>query len=265
MSPPRTGTCPAAGSRMRGVSHRPEDAQVRLGHGRSAAGRDLGVRLVDESDVRHGEDRTHDRLAHQVHRGVVVVVRIALPRGGVQDRAPCAGRDERSPAQVELWPTDAHQPARVELQQPGHVALDGGLPRHEHPVVGLGVVARHGLLVALAVVDVDVQPTAVEQGLEVLRRVVAVEHHLGVQRGVELGELREGRGREHRQVRPRLDHRRRRRITQDDADGVDVVQDVEDLQPLDQLVGPAGVTREVRGDGNRVHDESLVRRVFPCG
>ena len=180
MSPPKTCAWPAAGSRRaasatsRTMSRWASDTAGR------EAGRDLGVRLVDQPDVGHGEDRADDRLPQSVHRRVVVVLRVALPRRCVQDRPPRARCHQRGPVQVELWPTDAHQSAGVELEQPGQVALDGGLSGHEDPVVGLGVVARHGLLVALTVVDVDVQPPTVEEGLEVEHRVVAVEHHLRV-------------------------------------------------------------------------------------
>ena len=229
-------------------------------HRRGAAGGDLGVRLVDDPDVGDGEDRADDRLPHGVHGRVVVVVRVPLPRRGVQHRTPRARRDERLAAQVELRATHPHEPPRVELEQPGDVALDGGLPGHEHPVVGLGVVARHRLLVALAVVDVDVQPATVEEGVEVLRGVVAVEHDLGVQLGVELGQLGQRLRDVHGEVGPRRHHRRRVGVAQDDADRVRGVEDLEDLEPLDELVGPAGVAGEVGSDGNRVHDGSLVAR-----
>ena len=79
------------------------------------------------------------------------------------------------------------------------MTLHGGLAGDEDPVVGLGVVARHALLVALTMVDVDVQHPAVDQRLEVEDGVVAVEDDLRVEVVVQRGQLLEGLGREDRQ------------------------------------------------------------------
>ena len=132
------------------------------------------------------------------------------------------------------------------------------LARHEDPVVGLGVVARHALLVALAVVDVDVQHPTVDERLEVQRGVVAVEHDLAVEPGVEVRELGERRSREDRQRRLGPQQDRGLLIAHDDPHPVLLVQQVEDGQPLDELVGPRGVVREVGDDGDLVHSPILV-------
>ena len=73
------------------------------------------------------------------------------------------------------------------------MAVHGSLAGHEEPVVGLGVVARHALLVALTVVDVHVQHPGIDQRLEVAHRVVAVQHDLGIELALQERELRERR------------------------------------------------------------------------
>ena len=179
-----------------------QDPAVAVLDGRGRAGDHLRVRLVDEAYAGDRQHGAHDVGAEGVDGGVVVVLRVALPGRRVEDGAALGRLEHRRRAQVQLRPSDPHQAVGVELQEPGDVPLHGGLAGHEDPVVGLGVVARHALLVALTVVDVDVQLAPVQQRLEVEHRVVAVEDDLGVGGGVELGQLGEVRGQRDRQLGP---------------------------------------------------------------
>ena len=84
--------------------------------------------------------------------------RVALPGGGVEHgaaarSAPASGAGRRSSCGR---PMRTSRPSSNSISAVA-VALHGGLAGDEDPVVGLGVVARHALLVALAVVDVHVQ------------------------------------------------------------------------------------------------------------
>ncbi len=195
-----------------GVGHEVEDLPVSRPDLGVGADRDPRVRLVDQPYVGHGEHLLHDPGPDRVDRGVVVVVRFIGPGRRVEHRAPHARRQRRHAVQVELWPADPHEAVGVELEQAERVPLDRRLAGDEDAVVGLGVVARHALLVALAVVDVHVQHPGLEQRVEVARRVVAVERHLGVQLGVQVPELGEVGGQQDRQ----------RRLPADDGRGVGV-------------------------------------------
>ena len=151
---------PVAGG---GAPHQPDDPAVRRPDPAVVTVRDPGVRLVDQAYVGHGQHARHDLRPDGVDRGVVVVVRVALPGRGVEDGAPRARRQHRLAVQVELRAPDPHEVVEVELEQPGRVPLDGRLTGDEDPVVGLGVVAGHALLVALAMVDVGVQHPGLEE------------------------------------------------------------------------------------------------------
>ena len=257
MSPPVSATWPAPGSRAAGLGDQGQHRLVGLAHrGRAAAG-DLGVRLVDQPDVGHGQHRARDDGAEGVERGVVVVLGVALPRGGVEHRAAGARREHGRRAQVELRAAGADQAVGVELEQAGGVALHGGRAGDEDAVVGLGVVAGHALLVALAVVDVDVQAPAVEQRLEVEHRVVAVQDDVGVQLGVELGEVAQRDRGQHGQRGAGLDDAGGGGIAHDDGHRQPLVEDLQHRQPLHELVGARGVVREVGDDGDRVHERML--------
>jgi hypothetical protein len=152
-----------------------DDLAVSRCHG-LGSGRHARVRLVDHA-VPGGGERGHQRHPEHRHRRVVHRVGLALPRGCVEDGAPFRPRDGGRMRKIELGTADADEPAVVELEQVAPVPDLGRLARDEHPVVGLGLVARHRDLVALAVVHVDVQRTGPAQQLEVRRGVVDVQAH----------------------------------------------------------------------------------------
>src|SRR5688572_28307860 len=95
--------------------------------------------------------------------------------------------------QVERWTTDTNELGGIEVQQAGAVSVHRSLAGHEHPVVSLRDVARHALLVALAMVDVHMEHPSIDERLEVARRVVAVQDNLRAQLGVQERQLRERR------------------------------------------------------------------------
>ncbi len=245
-----------------GLGDQRHDPPVAVLDRRHLAHGDLRVRLVDEPHVRDAQHGAHDVGADGVDRRVVVVLRVALPGGRVEDRTALARLDHGRRAQVELGAADPHQTAGVELQQAGDVPLHRGLTGHEDAVVGLGVVARHALLVALAVVDVDVQLAAIEQRLEVEHRVVAVEDDLGVGLVVELGQLGEGRGHRDRQVGALSEHLDGALVPRDDAHRMVLVELLQHGQPLDQLVAASGVVGEVGDDIGADHWRMLRRGCF---
>ena len=113
------------------------------------------------------------------------------------------------------------------------MALHRSLAGHEDAVVGLGVVARHAVLVALAVVDVHVQLATVDERLEVEHRVVAVENDLGVQLGVELRQLGERRRGKDGQGRGGPQQPDGVVIAGNDPDRMTLVEQLQDGQPLD--------------------------------
>ncbi len=135
--------------------------------------------------------------------------------------------------------------------------MDGCLTGHEDSVVGLRVVAHHALLVALAVVDVHVQHPPVQQRLEVAHPVVAVDRDLRVELLVEVHELGELLGDEHRQAGRLLDDRARVGLTQHDGDAMDLIEAFEHRQPLQQLVDAGRVVPEV-GDQVRLQHGRIV-------
>ncbi len=245
------------GVALGGALDQVQDGLVALADRRDLAGGHLRVRLVDQPHVGQGEHGAHDLRPEHVDRGVVVVLGVALPGRGVQHGASVARRQQGSGAQVELGPADPHQPALVELHERRSVPLHRRLARDEHPVVGLGVVADHALLVALAVVDVHVQHPAVEQRVEVEHRVVAVHDDLRVEVVVQRGEVGEAGGVVHRERGPLLDDGAGRPVPRDDPHRMALGEPFEDGHPLQQLVGARGVVGEVREDVGLLHHEIL--------
>ena len=96
---------------------------------------------------------------------------------------------------------------------------------------------------------------AVDERLEVEHRVVAVEHHVGIVAGIELGQLGEGRRQGNGEVGALGDQRRARRVAGDDTDPVGGVERLQDGQPLQELVGARLVVGEVGKDTDAVHPE----------
>jgi hypothetical protein len=103
-----------------------------------------------------------------------------------------------------------------------------------------------------------VQHPVVEERVEVAGRVVAVERHLGVELLVDAPELGEVSGQEDRERRPLTDRDRGVRVAEQDADGLLTVEDLQDGEPLDELVDECRTVAEVGQDGDRT-DVQVIR------
>jgi hypothetical protein len=99
------------------------------------------------------------------------------------------------------------------------------------------------------VVDVHVQHPALEQRVEVGRRVVAVERDLGVELLVELPERGELRGQQDRERRPLTHDERAASVAEDEADRLLAIEQLQDGEPLGQLVDVGRAVAEVGEDG----------------
>ncbi len=227
---------------------RGHDLAVPAGDGRNGRGRDPRVRLVHHPHVGQREQRLDDPDPEAVHGGPVVRLALALPGGGVHDRTAGRRGQLRGELEVELRSPDRHHLAVVEVDQGLAVALDRDLTGHEDPVVGLDLVGEAGQLVALAVVDVDVQHPRVVQRLEVAEPVVHVDADLELAGVVEVHQVEEGGHADHRQRGAVLHLAHRAQLAQDDHDPVGAGQLLEDRQPLVELVGPVRCLGEVDRD-----------------
>jgi hypothetical protein len=147
-----------------------------------------------------------------------------------------------------LRAADPDQLGLVELDQRGAVSAHRGLAGHQHPVVGLDLVADHADLVALPVVDVQVQHVPLHERVEVVHRVVDVDGDLEVAVLVQIHQVRKRRGEHAAQPRAREQFGVGLLVPRDDHDRMPGVEQFEHRQPLSELVELARVVGEVDGD-----------------
>ena len=137
-----------------------------------------GVRPIDQPVPAGGEERAHEGHPVPGDRGVAHARHVALGRRGVEDdRAAVVGQGDRTGlVDVDLRAPDLHEGGPVEADELAPDAVTSGLAGDEHVVVGLELVARHVVLVGLAVAHEDVRRDREAHRREVLLVLVDVEH-----------------------------------------------------------------------------------------
>ncbi len=158
--------------------------------GQARAG--AGVGPVDEAVARCFQHSAGQGVAHADDGAVVHAVVRAFPGGGVQHREHAGGGGVKGVGHrgnvFYLWAPYGQVTRQVFFNEVVLVFVQRGGARNEHIVVGLGLVAEGAELFALAVVDVNVQGTAVDEGLKVTVGVVDVQDAL---EGVELVQVQQ--------------------------------------------------------------------------
>ena len=158
--------------------------------GQTQAG--AGVGPVDEAVAKCLQHPADQIVAHADDGAVVHAVVRPFPCGGVQhrERAGAGGAKwigHRGNV-FDLWAAYLHVARQVFFDEVTVVFVQRGGARNQHIVVGLGLVAEGAELFALSVVDVNVQGTAVDEGLKVAVDVVDVQDAL---EGVELVQVQQ--------------------------------------------------------------------------
>ena len=145
---------------------------------RRLAQRDAGARVrpVDHPVPPGRDERAHHRRAVRGDRGVAHAAPVPLPGGGEEHHGAAVARQRRArEVDVDLRAAHLDQARLVEADQLADDPLAGGRAGDEHLVVRLELVARHVVLVGLAVADEHVRGVGEAHRREVRLVLVHVE------------------------------------------------------------------------------------------
>ena len=219
-----------------------------LGTNRRIVGiRHPGVGFVDNPRSRVIHHCLDDLHAVDVDGGVVVGFVLTLPRRRVGNGGPFGRGESRVYLEVELRASDTNQVRLVEPGQGRLVTIDRRLSRDENFVVRLCLVAHHADLVALTVIDMDVNGALEGQRLKIRPAVVDVDHGSEVRPVEESHQVLILGHQDDPQWRCAEKCVECVHLT-DDHDRRDIVVAFEDGKPLRELIELGRTVGEVQGD-----------------